>query len=74
VTQIVLGFLMVMLGLSPSVARADKPSQAEGLPRVKQVMVAPPLVPEHSQTAKGGPKIVEVRLEVQERKLVIDPQ
>jgi nitrite reductase (NO-forming) len=74
VTQIVLGFLMVMLGLSPSVARADKPSQAEGLPRVKQVMVAPPLVPEHSQTAKGGPKIVEVRFEVQERKLVIDPQ
>ena len=28
--------------------------------RVKQVMVAPPFLPEHEQVAVGGPKIVEV--------------
>jgi nitrite reductase (NO-forming) len=53
-------------------AQADKPSRANGLPRVKQVLVKPPFVPQHAQKADGGPKIVEVRLEVEERKLVVD--
>jgi nitrite reductase (NO-forming) len=53
-------------------ALADKPSKAKGLKRVKQVLVKPPFLPKHSQKAEGGPKIVEVRLEVQERKMVID--
>jgi nitrite reductase (NO-forming) len=53
-------------------AQADEPSKAVGLKRVKQVLVKPPFLPEHSQTAEGGPKIVEVRLVVEERKMVID--
>jgi nitrite reductase (NO-forming) len=53
---------------------ADKPSKAEGLPRVTQTLVKPPFVPAHEQVAKGGPKIVEVRLEVREQPLVIDPK
>jgi nitrite reductase (NO-forming) len=36
------------------------------------VLIKPPLLPKHSQTAEGGPKIVEVRLVVEERKMVID--
>jgi nitrite reductase (NO-forming) len=54
-------------------AMADKPSKSGGLKRVRQATVKPPLVPAHEQVAKGKPKIVEVRLEVQERELVIDP-
>jgi nitrite reductase (NO-forming) len=54
-------------------AQADKPSKAAGLPRVKQELVKPPFLPKHSQKAEGGPKIVEVRLVVEERKLQIDP-
>jgi nitrite reductase (NO-forming) len=42
------------------------------LPRVKQTLVAPPAVPEHAQVATGGPKIVEVTMTVQEKKLQID--
>ena len=42
------------------------------LPRVQQRLVDPPLVPEHTQVAAGGPKIVEVELVVQEGKRVID--
>jgi nitrite reductase (NO-forming) len=57
-----------------SAVRADKPSRAKGLPRVKQVLVAPPLVPVHTQKADGGPRIVEVRMEVEERKLTVDPE
>ncbi|MBW2446685.1 MAG: nitrite reductase, copper-containing [Deltaproteobacteria bacterium] len=53
-------------------AHADKPSKAQGLERVKQELVKPPFLPKHSITAEGGPKIVEVRLVVEERKLVID--
>ncbi len=44
------------------------------LPRVQQKMVVPPLVPEHDQVAVGGPKVVEVRFEIEEKKLVIDDE
>jgi nitrite reductase (NO-forming) len=62
--------MVVALGAVP--AQADKPSKAAGLKREKQVLVKPPFLPKHSQKAVGGPKIVEVRLVVEERKLVID--
>jgi len=43
------------------------------LPRVKQEMVAPPFLPEHTQVATGGPKVVEVTLTVEEKKILVDP-
>jgi len=43
------------------------------LPRVKQELVAPPAVPKHDQVAKGGPKIVEVRMETIEKLVEIAP-
>ncbi len=42
------------------------------LPRVKQAMVAPPFLPEHEQVAVGGPKIVEVTLTIEEKKMELD--
>ena len=42
------------------------------LPRVKQKMVAPPFLPEHDQVAAGGPKVVEVILTIDEKKMEID--
>ena len=42
------------------------------LPRVRQTMVAPPFAPEHEQVAAGGPKIVEVTLIIEEKKMVLD--
>ena len=44
------------------------------LPRVKQQMVAPPHLPEHEQVASTGPKIVEVLLTIEEKKMVIDDE
>jgi nitrite reductase (NO-forming) len=64
---------LLVIGLAASPALADKKSKAKGLKRVTQTLVKPPLVPKHDQKAKGSPKIVEVRMEVNERKLVIDP-
>ena len=42
------------------------------LARVPQVMVAPPFLPQHDQVATGDPKIVEVTLTIEEKKLVLD--
>ncbi|HXV37244.1 MAG TPA: copper-containing nitrite reductase [Myxococcota bacterium] len=64
--------VLLALAMSATAANADKPSHADGLERVKQVMVKPPLLPEHTQVAAGGPRIVEVDLVVREREMVID--
>ncbi|VAW20201.1 Copper-containing nitrite reductase, partial [hydrothermal vent metagenome] len=42
------------------------------LPRVKQTLVAPPFLPKHDQIAKGGPKIVEVEMLIEEKLVKID--
>jgi nitrite reductase (NO-forming) len=41
---------------------------------VQQQMVAPPHLPEHEQVASTGPKIVEVLLTIEEKKMVIDDE
>ena len=43
-----------------------------GLPRIKQDLVEPPLVPMHEQISPGGPVIVEVELLAREVKKVVD--
>jgi len=43
-----------------------------GLPRVRQELVAPPHVPAHDQVATGGPKIVEVHMDIEEKLIEID--
>ena len=42
------------------------------LPRIKQELVAPPFAPKHDQVATDGPKIIEVRLEIEEKRMVVD--
>ncbi|NQW19163.1 MAG: nitrite reductase, copper-containing [Chloroflexi bacterium] len=45
----------------------------DDLQRVTQTLVAPPLLPEHEQVARGAPKVVEVRLVVEEKLLEVGP-
>lgn len=61
--------VLVQAGIQ--VAQADT-TDISKLKRVKQEMVAPPAAPEHEQVASGGPKIVEVRLVVEEKQIEID--
>jgi len=42
------------------------------LPRVRQELVAPPLAPIHDQVAQGGPKIVEIEMNIIEKMVEID--
>jgi len=53
---------------STNVAAADIAS----LPRVTQELVAPPFFPKHDQVAKGGPKVVEIRMVIEEKIMVLD--
>jgi nitrite reductase (NO-forming) len=48
------------------------PADLSGYTRVKQEMVAPPFAPEHEHVATGGPKIIEIEIDIRERLVVVD--
>ena len=52
---------------------AGNPTGPDDLERVTQTLVAPPFLPEHDQVAVGGPKVVQVRLVIEEKLIEIDP-
>ncbi len=61
--------------ITANVAKADDaPVDVSKLPRVQQKLVAPPFLPEHEQVATSGPKIIEVTLTIEEKKIVIDKE
>jgi nitrite reductase (NO-forming) len=60
-------------GLAPA-AMATAVADIAKLPRIKQELVAPPLLPKHPQIDESGPKIVEVTLTIEEKKIEIDDQ
>ena len=68
------GPLAAMTAMTRGAATASTEVRADTseLPRVRQKLVDPPFVPEHTQVASGGPRIVEVKLVVNEAKRVID--
>jgi len=47
---------------------------ADALPRSKVTLVAPPLVHEHDQVAKTGPRVVEFTMTIEEKEMVVDDQ
>ncbi|QKV18650.1 copper-containing nitrite reductase [Oricola thermophila] len=46
----------------------------DSLPRQKVTLVAPPYVHAHDQVAKGGPKVMEFTMTIEEKPLVIDDE
>lgn len=60
-------------GGGPGVMEAAFEGEGDDLERIQQEMVMPPLVPVHEQVATGGPKIVEVTLEIEEKKMEVAP-
>tara|TARA_R110000868_G_scaffold383578_9_gene650712 strand:- start:4841 stop:5941 length:1101 start_codon:yes stop_codon:yes gene_type:complete len=66
----VLMSLILLLGCSFQIKAQDS---ADNLKRVKQEMVAPPLLPSYNQVASGDPVVVEVKLTVQEVEIEIAP-
>jgi nitrite reductase (NO-forming) len=62
-----LSLLMAFLALPSFLLAGD----LSGLKRVTQELVAPPFLPKHSQVVRGKPKVVQVRLVVEEREIEV---
>jgi len=63
---------MMGAALAALVLAAPALAQELNLPRQKVELVAPPFVHPHEQATKQGPKIVEFRMEIEEKEVVID--
>jgi nitrite reductase (NO-forming) len=66
------GLLSVAQNGANGIQAAAAIVDVSSLPRVKQKMVTPPFLPEHEQIATGSPKIIEVTLTIEEKKMVLD--
>ena len=56
-----------------NVAVLAKEYQTDSLQHVTQKLLAPPAVPKHTQVATGAPKIVQVRLVIEEKLMQVSP-
>jgi nitrite reductase (NO-forming) len=63
-----------MPALAPTTASAAAPVDLSKLQRVKQELVAPPFAPMHEQVAGPEPRIIEVTIDIVEKKMVIDDE
>ena len=50
-----------------------EPEDVSRLERVSQRLVPPPFLPDHEQVYVGAPRVVEVRMEIEEREIEIAP-
>ena len=50
-----------------------EPEDVSSLERVTQELVDPPFLPEHQQTYEGKPRVVEVRMVVEEKEIEVAP-
>jgi nitrite reductase (NO-forming) len=51
---------------------AEQTAGADGLERVVQKLVAPPMLPVHEQAVTGPPRVVQVRFEIEEKVIDVD--
>lgn len=70
--MLVIGVLSTLFALGCD-SGSGTTTGAEGLERVTQTLVAPPFLPAHEQVAEGDPKVVQVRLVIEEKLIEIDP-
>jgi len=67
-------FLFAVLFLSIFSLQYVKSDEADKLPVVIQELVKPPFVPTHNIVAKGGPKLIKVRMRIEEKVITIDDE
>ena len=66
--------VLVVLAVTAMVAATNAwASGVDGLERVTQTLVAPPFVPEHQQVVTGPPRVVQIRMVIEEREIEIAP-
>lgn len=80
---LLVGGLACSAGASPNPAalaapaeqspRTWPPEDIASLERVTQTLVAPPFLPQHEQVNDGPPRVVEIRMEIAEKEVEIEP-
>jgi len=65
-------FAAAAVAVIPSLPAMASAKDVAGLPREKITLVAPPFVHPHDQVAKGGPKVVEFTMKIEEKPMIID--
>lgn len=63
-----------IIAAMPAAVAAAEATDISALPHEKVTLVAPPYVHAHDQVAKGGPKVVEFTMEIEEKAVVIDEE
>ena len=66
------GLVLAEGATSPTHAASLTQEEIGVLSRVTQELVRPPFLPKHDQVATGDPKVVEVRFEIEEKKMIVD--
>lgn len=61
-------------GSNPTLKASAAADKSVGLPRVQAKLVPPPAVMAHDQIAKGGPKVVEFKMTIEEKEVVVDDE
>ena len=67
-------FIFIFLFSSIFYLQYAKSDNLDNLPVVIQELVEPPFVPRHNIVAKGGPKIIKVRMRITEKVMTIDEE
>ena len=67
-------FIFIFLFSSIFYLQYSKSDNLDNLPVVIQELVEPPFVPRHNIVAKGGPKIIKVRMRITEKVMTIDEE
>jgi len=65
-------YTLLVVSLYSQAIQSAEPVSFDSIQRVTQELVAPPLLPEHSQIADSEPKIVQIRMVVQELEMQIE--
>jgi len=69
--SLVAGICLLIGGLDPLSAATE--TEISQLEHVTQKLVLPPYLPEHEQTAPGDPKVVQVRMVIEEKLMDVGP-
>lgn len=65
-------FIAMFLSINTFYAVGNQ-EDMKNLKRVTQELVAPPFLPKHDQVATGKPKIIEVRMVIEEKEIEVEP-
>ena len=63
-------FFTLLCYMLPGMADA---TDIDSLEHITQTLVAPPLVPEHDQVVTGPPRVVQIRMVIEEKQIELEP-